>query len=135
MGEQGWKLHISAGVASFAAILEQALPILLAERAAFKVVASLRKLAQLNYAEFGASQIGKFATIYPRDDEQAIRLAVALDQATRGLRGPAIPTDRPLTPGSLIYYRYGGFADRNLQTHAGQLLPAIVAPDRLRSGA
>lgn len=129
MREQGWKLHISAGLASFAAILTQALPVLLAEPLAFKVVASLRKLAQLNSGEFGASQIGKFVTIYPSDDEQAVRLAVALDQATRGLRGPAIPTDRPLTPGSLIYYRYGGFADRNLQTHAGQLLPAIIAPD------
>lgn len=126
---QGWKLHITASIASAEAVLARALPLLLAEEISFKVAASLQILAELNRGEAGLSQIGKFITIYPGDDAQAIRLARALDEAIRGLRGPAIPSDRPLTPGSLVYYRYGGFAQQYLQTRAGALVLAITAPD------
>ena len=125
---QGWKLHISAGAASAETVLGRALDVLLAENADFKVVASIPKLIELNNGDGGFSQIGKFITVYPNDDKQAVRLAVALDQATRGLRGPAIPSDRPLCPGSLIYYRYGSFTSRQVQTAAGAILPAITTP-------
>ena len=121
--EQGWKLHISAAVFSAQDVLRQALPVLLAENANFKVAASLRVLGHLNCGEGGLSQIGKFITVYPNDDAQAVRLAAALDQATRGLRGPAVPSDRPLAPGSLVHYRYGGFGDRHMQLLFGAVLP------------
>jgi serine/threonine protein kinase len=125
--DQGWKLHVSAGIASAEQVLERALPVLFAENADFKVAASLQRLAELNRGDV-ISQIGKFITVYPNDDAQAVRLAVALDAATRGLRGPAIPSDRPLSPGSLLYYRYGGFREQVLQTTLGQSLLAIATP-------
>ena len=81
---QGWKLHVTAGIASAEAVLACALPVLLAEEVSFKVAASLQVLAELNRGEARLSQIGKFITVYPRDDAQAIGLAVALDQVTRG---------------------------------------------------
>jgi serine/threonine protein kinase len=126
---QGWKLHISAGTASAEAVLRRAVPILLAEGAAFKTASSLRALGSLNQGEGGISQIGKFITVYPDDDAQAVRLAVALDEATRGLSGPCVPSDRPLSPGSLVHYRYGGFGDQHVQTALGRILPAISTPD------
>ena len=126
---QGWKLHLSAGAWSAETVLRRALPVLLAEDASFKVAASLRSLEFLNEGEGGLSQIGKFITVYPNDDAQAVRLALALDEATRGLRGPAVPSDRPLRPGSLVHYRYGGFDDRHVQTPLGEILPAIERPD------
>jgi serine/threonine protein kinase len=129
MRPQGWKLHVSAGAASAEAALCRALPVLLAEDASFKVAASIRRLADLNAGRGGMSQIGKFITVYPNDDAQAVRLAAALDQATRGLRGPAIPSDRPLAPGSLVYYRYGGFDSRSVQVPNGRVLPAIANPE------
>lgn len=58
-----------------------------------------------------------------------MQLAVALDSATRGLRGPDIPSDRRLAPGSLVYYRYGGFTDVTVTRDGGRPLPAIAAPD------
>jgi len=61
----------------------------------------------LNAGHFGLSQIGKYITVYPSDGGQAVRLAVALDRATSGRRGPRVPTDRTLKPGSLVHYRYG----------------------------
>jgi hypothetical protein len=126
--EQGWKLHVSAYNASARAVLRRALPVLLDEDAGFKVISSVRQLAMLNEGRYQLSQVGKFITIYPRDDAQAVRLAVALDKATLGLRGPAVPSDRPLVPGSLVHYRYGGFSRKFLQFPSGHVQPAIVAP-------
>lgn len=129
MRSQGWKLHVSAGVAAAEATLRRVLPVLLADDASFKVIASIQKLANLNAGRSGMSQIGKFITVYPNDDAQAVRLAVALDQATHALRGPAVPSDRPLRPGSLVYYRYGGFDSRTVQVPSGKVLPAIATPE------
>jgi serine/threonine protein kinase len=127
--KQGWKLHISATVASATTVLGRVLPLLLVEDASFKVAASVNHLRELNEDNDSLSQIGKFITIYPRDNAQAVRLAAALDEATRGLRGPSILSDRPLVPGSLVHYRYGGFDDRHIQTPLGFTLPAISTPE------
>jgi hypothetical protein len=105
----GWKLHVSATPLSAGDVLARALPILLEAGAAFKVAASPAVVAALNEGEGGISQIGKFLTVYPRDEEQAVELAAALDEGTRGLRGPRVETDRELRPGSLVHYRYAAF--------------------------
>jgi tRNA A-37 threonylcarbamoyl transferase component Bud32 len=126
--QQGWKLHVSANPTSAEAVLRRALPVLVAENAGFKVVSSISGLGWLNDGRSGLSQVGKFITVYPEDDAQAVRLAVALDEATRGMRGPVIPSDRPLRPGSLVHYRYGGFGARLVQAPSGQIQPAIAAP-------
>lgn len=126
---QGWKLHISAGPGSVAAVLRCALPVLLAEDANFKVIASIERLRTLNDGEAGLSQVGKCITVYPNDDPQALRLARALDLATRGLAGPAIPSDRPLASGSLVHYRYGSFATRLVQMPNGAIEWALAQPD------
>ncbi len=105
-------MHVSATPGSSAEVLGRSLPILLEEGATFKVAASLSVVAALNDGDGGLSQIGKFITVYPRDAEQAVRLARALDAATDGLRGPRISTDRELRPGSLVHYRYGAFVGR-----------------------
>jgi hypothetical protein len=110
--DQGWKLHVSATPMSAVAVLDAALDVLFAEGVRFKVVGSTGLLQTLNAGYFGPSQIGKFITVYPSDDAQAVRLALKLDEATRGLRGPRIPTDRPLRPGSLVHYRYGAMVQR-----------------------
>jgi hypothetical protein len=126
---QGWKLHISASVWTAEPLLRRALPVLLDEDSDFKVAASARRLAELNDGRAGLSQVGKFITIYPNDDSQAVRLATALDQATRGLRGPAVPSDRALRHGSLVHYRYGGFGGQQVRTPLGEMLLAIKTPD------
>ncbi|HVA89668.1 MAG TPA: class IV lanthionine synthetase LanL [Chloroflexota bacterium] len=125
---QGWKLHVSAGLYSAETVMRQAIPVVLREGAHFKAAASSRKLASLNQGEFGPTQVGKFITIYPCDDAQALRLALALDEATRGLRGPAAPTDRALRAGSLVHYRYGAFGSRLMQLPSGEIVHTILGP-------
>lgn len=128
--DQGWKLHVSAHLYSAELVLERVLPILIAARACFKVAYTPHQLNSLNHGEGGLSQVGKFITIYPIHDAQSVELAVALDEATRGLPGPMVATDRPLTAGSLVHYRYGGFSGTTyLQTPMGQLHASIIAPD------
>lgn len=126
---QGWKLHLTASGATAVETLRRAAPALLAEPAAFKIAASRQRLNYLNEGDGGLSQIGKFITVYPNDDEQAVRLAASLDAATAGLRGPAIPSDRPLHPESLVYYRYGGFTGPVMQTLLGEVTPSLRTPD------
>ncbi|MFY9580599.1 MAG: lanthionine synthetase LanC family protein, partial [Gaiellaceae bacterium] len=104
---QGWKLHVSATQFSAVPVLDAALAVLLDEGARFKVVSSINLVTMLNAGHFGLSQIGKYLTVYPSDDAQAVRLATALDRVTSGHRGPRVPTDRPLRPESLVHYRYG----------------------------
>lgn len=124
---QGWKIHISAALPTVESVLRRVLPILLAEPTRFKIAASLRRLADLNQGRAGLSQVGKFITVYPGDDEQCVRLAMKLDEATHGLRGPAIPSDRALRPGSLVHYRYGSFSERLIADHEGKLLSVIAS--------
>lgn len=126
---QGWKLHVSATAASAEQVLRACLPVLVAEDASFKVVYSPRLLDDLNRGHGGESQIGKFLTVYPANDHQAVRLAVSLDKATDGWRGPAIPSDCPFAPESLVHYRYGGFNERLIQMPLGEIVPAITGPD------
>ena len=129
MPSQGWKLHIAAAVRTDEEVLRKVLPVLLENGAAFKVVTSRRRLAELNEGRSGASQIGKFITVYPNDDPHAVHLACALDAVTHGLRAPAIPSDRPLRRGSLVHYRYGGFGGRYVQTQTGEIFPVIVTTE------
>ncbi|MGH2583779.1 MAG: lanthionine synthetase LanC family protein, partial [Dehalococcoidia bacterium] len=110
-------------------MLRDVLPVLLSESVNFKLVSSLSALSHLNAGNGGPTQVGKFITIYPNDDAQAVRLAVALAEATRGLAGPMIASDRQLRRDSRVSYRYGGFDHLVLQTAIGEVLPALRAPD------
>lgn len=127
--EQGWKLHVSATARTALNVLETVLPSVLDEDVDFKVAASLKVLSDLNDGRGGSSQVGKFLTIYPADDDQAIRLAVALDAVTDGIRGPVIPYDRPLRHGSIVHYRYGGFGDLQAHTAVGEVFSALRTPE------
>lgn len=130
MPEQGWKLHVSADLISAEVLLQRLLPLLLQEAVPFKCISSLENLEKLNAGLLGASQVGKFLTIYPAHDDEAVRLASLLDERTRGLSGPRIPSDRMLCPGSLVFYRYGGFTRKiSIQELLGTVWPAIKTPD------
>jgi hypothetical protein len=107
----GWKLHVSATEWSGRDVLARVLPLLLAEAASFKLAATSGTLAGLNEGEGGLEQIGKFVTVYPRDDGSVVRIAGDLHRATVGLRGPVVRTDRSLVAGSLVHYRFGPFID------------------------
>jgi hypothetical protein len=126
--EQGWKLHIAATEASALAVLEATTPLLLAEGTSFKFAASRRYVRVLNSGSAARASGGKFLTIYPLDDAQAVRLAEACHRATAGMGGPAILSDRPYRPGSLVHYRYGGFRAQPAIDSDGMVVHQLRSP-------
>ncbi len=126
-GEQGWKLHLSSVPLDADELLRRALPILRERRAAFKVLRSSELLAAQVCGEVGETQVGKFITVYPRSNDEALALARALVPATDGLRGPVVPTDIQL--GDVVFARYGSFHPHVHIDRLGQRLMQILGPD------
>jgi hypothetical protein len=127
--EQGWKLHISATEASAADVLAATLPVLAAEEVPFKFADRHQVVRLLNSTHADRASGGKFLTIYPADDAQAVRLAEACHRATEGLAGPVILSDRAYRPGSLVHYRYGGFSGAPAVDADGVVVHLIKGPD------
>lgn len=126
---QGWKLHLSATVLSAATVLARSLPVLLKSQSSFKFASTLEYVDLLNNRHTPRGHPGKFITIYPESDEEAVRLATALHEATAGLVGPLILSDRPYAPGSLVHYRYGAFLEERRLTNDGLYSWVIFDPD------
>ncbi|MGW0535630.1 class IV lanthionine synthetase LanL [Streptomyces sp. NPDC003032] len=127
--EQGWKLHLSATVASAPTVLAKALDVLLREDSAFKFARSIDQVGALNSRATPRGSSGKFITVYPRSDADAARLAQELHGATAGLTGPRILSDQPYAEHSLVHYRYGSFVGRRRLADNGLLVWFIEDPD------
>lgn len=125
---QGWKLHVTATPLSAAVVIGRVLPVLFERGVSFKMVRSKPLLARLNDAHAPRAASGKFITVYPSDDAEAVDLAAACDDATRGMTGPVILSDRQYTTKSIIYYRYGGFARRGHYDYNGRFVYTIQGP-------
>jgi class IV lanthipeptide synthase len=106
---QGWKIHLSATALSAPLVLHRAAAVLVDARCPFKFVGSVRDVAVITGHRFDRAQAGKFLVAYPRDDEQLDDLAGRLDEATLGLPGPRILSDRAVRRGSVVHVRYGAF--------------------------
>jgi serine/threonine protein kinase len=129
---QGWKLHIAATPLSAPVVLVRAARVLIAERCAFKFANNLAALERLVSTRCDRAAAGKFITVYPDDDEHFRRVAQRLHEATIGLPGPAILSDRAYQPGSLIYYRFGAFSRATVLSNDGSYEAMLVAPDGTR---
>jgi serine/threonine protein kinase len=115
---QGWKLHVSSIGTEASELLERIVPLLVTSGVAFKVIRDSELLAYLNEGSLGATQVGKFVTVYPRSDPSARSLANRLTELTRGFHGPIITTDLRL--GEVVYARYGGFNPIAIRDRLGQ---------------
>jgi len=127
--KQGWKLHLSATPASAGTVLERALPILLAGTSAFKFARTPAHVAELNARHTPRGHSGKFITVYPSSDAEAVRLAAELHEATVGLAGPRVLSDRPYAAGSVVHYRYGAFVEERRISNDGMYAWVIFDPD------
>lgn len=126
---QGWKLHLSCTSDSAFDVLDAALAVLLPAGCQFKFASTPARVRELTGGRYTRSGAGKFVTVYPDDDEQFRRLARELHEATDGLAGPTILSDRPYCPGSLVHYRYGAFRGLRTLSNDGEYLAVITAPD------
>lgn len=140
--EQGWKLHVPATVLTAGDVLHASAPLLRGRGVLYKVPATLAELDKLNSGiHYGYSQVGKFLTVYPRTDAEAVLLAESLHRLTRGMKAPAVPFDLRYREGGCVYYRYGAFRALEVEESVGTRTYAIrdpegrLVPDRRDSAA
>ena len=127
---QGWKLHLSATLGSAEQVLAAASRVLFARGAAFKFAKGADQLTQMLSIRMERGMSGKFITVYPDNDDHFRELAEALADATEGMVGPAILSDRPYRKGGIVFYRYGGFSgDQRVLGMDGAYNPVLIAPD------
>ncbi|MEV4613070.1 class IV lanthionine synthetase LanL [Kitasatospora sp. NPDC049258] len=127
--QQGWKLHVSATPLSAAVVLARAAEVLVTAEAFFKFAGTLDRVTELVSARCDRGSGGKFITVYPDDDDHFRLLAEKLDRATRGLPGPAVLSDRPYRPHSLVHYRYGVFSGVSRLGNDGGAESMLETPD------
>ncbi|HEY2575106.1 MAG TPA: class IV lanthionine synthetase LanL [Streptosporangiaceae bacterium] len=127
---QGWKLHVSATPLSAPQVLARCAEVLVSNGSAFKFAISVDQVVRLTSRRASRASGGKFITVYPDAGTGRLRdLAEALHQATRGLPGPGILSDRQYRDGSLVHYRYGAFTGVPVLGNDGMREAMLIAPD------
>ncbi|MFJ8430256.1 class IV lanthionine synthetase LanL [Kitasatospora sp. NPDC094019] len=127
--DEGWKLHVSAASTVGGAVLAAVTEVLAEDPCAFRFATGPAQLHELNSRHSDQGSAGKFITVYPVGEPQFRRLAAALHRATDGLPGPAVLSDRPYRPGSLVHYRYGAIAARAELGNDGGYRSMLRGPD------
>jgi hypothetical protein len=125
---QGWKLHVSARVATLAATADAIVPALLAEGCAFKIARSGEALARLNDGTTSPSSIGKAFTVYP-DQDRVREVGLLLARLLRGRAAPRVLSDRRVAADAPVYYRYGPIDKPWTADAQGKLVMTLAGPD------
>lgn len=122
---QGWKVHISARVENAGNVAETVLPILQERGIVHKVVSDVDAYRNL-LARPNNTQVGKFITFYPRNEEEAREISRILSAALerRGFSSnDFIPVAGESPSGLGLYARYGKIVDQNLIGPDGNPIP------------
>ncbi|MBN3815595.1 protein kinase/lanthionine synthetase C family protein [Paraburkholderia sp. Se-20369] len=103
-------------------MLDLVVPILVRHDVPFKIARDPELLGMLNEGALGATQVGKFMTVYPPQDDETINaLADELIAATHEVLAPKIQTDIHL--GGAVYARYGSFDPAMKRDRLGLFIP------------
>lgn len=129
---QGWKLHISSRAAAFPGLVQAVLPVLAAERCAFKLARSQRVPARINDGITAPASVGKAFTVYP-DQRRVRELGLKLASLLSCRTGPRVLSDRQVTRTAPVYYRYGPFATGWEAGPNGRLMLMLNGPDGERA--
>ncbi|MGC4813227.1 class III lanthionine synthetase LanKC [Micromonospora sp. DT228] len=133
--QQGWKIHVSAGLANAERVLDTVWDYCVPRGLSFKFLRGPRTLLLRNSKYAARAASGKFITVYPSDDAELELTCKELDELLTGETGPYILSDLRYGNGP-VHVRYGGFAARYCHSPDGQVVPAIedesgtLVPDR-----
>ncbi|HET6858003.1 MAG TPA: class III lanthionine synthetase LanKC [Streptomyces sp.] len=125
---QGWKIHVSACLDNAEKTAAKVWDYCVPRAIPFKFVPGPQPLHLRNSKYAGRGSSGKFATLYPADEQELELILVELGDLLDGEAGPYILTDLRWRNGPL-YVRYGGFAHRYCVDATGALVPAIEDPE------
>ena len=127
--DHGWKIHLSATLGTAPMIVTVAARILTRYGVSFKFVADRDLLYLINSKRWDRGGAGKFITAYPADTEQCGALLEELYNAMVGYSGPYILSDRRYKDSKVVYYRYGGFAQKKRLGVDGRPIYVIETDD------
>ncbi|WP_326567788.1 class III lanthionine synthetase LanKC [Amycolatopsis rhabdoformis] len=125
--EQGWKIHVSAGMDNADRVLAAVHEYCLDHRLAFKYLRSRTILLARNSKYAPRDGSGKLITLYPVDEYELARVLQDLSARLDGEHGAYVLSDLRYESGPL-YVRYGGFAEQWVE-HDGTRVLAIRKPD------
>lgn len=123
---EGWKIHLSSSPLALDELAARIVAVRKRERFPFKMIESLSAAMLLNEGGYGATQVGKCATLYPDDDAQFARLVELLAEIP-DLGGPAVPSDARL--GAALFVRHGGINPIIERDPLGQMRRLILGED------
>jgi hypothetical protein len=126
--QQGWKVHVSAGMENAERVIDKVSGYCLSRQLGFKFLRSHRTVLARNGKYAGRGGSGKVVTLYPRDELELEAVCRDLDDVLRGEHGPYILSDLRWAAGP-VHVRYGGFAPRYTVDDRGETVPAISDPD------
>jgi hypothetical protein len=135
---QGWKIHVSSGLADAERVLAAIWDYCVPRGLAFKFLRSRAVMVMFNSKGAARGSSGKLVTIYPTGTDQLELVLKELDLLLAGVTGPYILSDLRYGDGPL-FVRYGGFAERHcldsggarvlaLEDAEGHLVPDVRGP-------
>lgn len=129
---QGWKIHISGTRETVVGLLNRLVPVLVAERIAFKFCSDLQMVSLSTSKNWQRTAAGKIITIYPTSTANFKHIIQSCHELTSDMSGPYILTDRPYKESRVVFYRYGGhriFFRTNSQGHRISLIRSPLGHD------
>lgn len=127
--DQGWKVHVSASLDNATHVLAVVAGVCAEMEVSFKHLAGRRTFLLAHDKHAHRVQSGKFCTLYPRDQEHALRVLRRLENALAGVDGPYVLTDRRFGDSTCVSYRYGAFRGRSAVDAEGHHVDRMTAPD------
>jgi tRNA A-37 threonylcarbamoyl transferase component Bud32 len=124
---QGWKVHVSAGLDNAGKVLKTTYDYCVERRISFKYLRTMSIVLARNSKYAPREGSGKLVTIYPTSAEHLETICTELAERLDGEHGAYILSDLRFGKGPL-YVRYGGFAEQWLEVDGQQVL-AIEGPD------
>lgn len=127
---RGFKIHLSGTILNAARVLSMFWAYAQRNKISWKVISDYRNIERQNLGQNGYSQIGKFITIYPSNDDVFARVIADLEILFKGMRGIEIPSDFSYMHSEVVYYRYGEFKQLPdyIDRREKQIPPHIVVP-------
>ncbi|WP_394621911.1 class III lanthionine synthetase LanKC [Lentzea sp. JNUCC 0626] len=124
---QGWKIHVSAGLDNAGRVLKATFDYCVERRISFKYLRTMSIVLARNSKYAPREGSGKLVTIYPLDAAHLELILTELSTTLANEHGAYILSDLRFGKGPL-YVRYGGFAEQWLEVDGQQVL-AIEGPD------
>jgi hypothetical protein len=129
MPAQGWKIHLSATLYNARAVLAAAVPVLVDAQITFKFGVDRRMYGLMSSKNWARGGSGKFMTVYPHDEAEFRAVIERLHDATIGLSGPYILSDKRYKERGVVYYRYGTMRPVETIDRDGRRVTHLIGPD------